>query len=154
MNVTVPVAARLKSPLRRTAPTASPARNCLDAAEADVAALVIAEPLGTATKPMASRYFENRAIVSGAKLDMDSGTAIGFAPVIVLAGDAAAKPSSSFSKRSLVFPFANALRNSEALTRGVAATTADEVARPRSAIFSISSMGVMPATGSLANCHE
>ena len=103
---------------------------------------------------MASRYFENLTIVSGAKLDIDSGTAIGFTPVIVLAGEAPAKPLWSFSKISLVLPFASALRNSEPVMRGVAATTADDVLRPRSAIFSISWIGVMPAMGSLANCHE
>src|SRR5438270_8334821 len=80
-NVTVPVAATLKSPLMRTAPTASPPWNSLGAAERGRAPLEVVLPLGTATKPIASRYFENRASVSGAKLDIDRGTAIGLTPV-------------------------------------------------------------------------
>ena len=47
-----------------------------------------------------------------------------------------------------------ALTNSLALMRGVAAITAEEVLAPRSAIFSISSIGVIPATGSFSNCHD
>ena len=38
--------------------------------------------------------------------------------------------------------------------RGVAAATAGPALLPTCAIFSISSIGVIPATGSLANCHE
>src|SRR5260370_5772034 len=103
MKVTVPVAATLKSPLRRTAAIASPGWNSLDAAEDAGAPLDALEPLGTATKPIASRYFEKRAIVSGAKLESDSGTAIGFTPEVVLAGVAPANPFSSLSKSSVVF---------------------------------------------------
>src|SRR6266571_3774909 len=96
-NVTVPVAATLKSPLRRTAPMASPGWKSADVAV--TAPPDVHEPLGTATKPSASRYFEKREIVSGAKLDSDSGTAIGFTPD-VLAGVALANPFSSLSKSS------------------------------------------------------
>ena len=45
--------------------------------------------------------FEKREIVSGAKLDIDRGTAIGLTPE--LAGVAFANPFSIFSKRSVVF---------------------------------------------------
>ena len=44
------------------------------------------EPLGTATKPIASMYLPKRVMASGAKLDSDSGTAIGFAPLIFACG--------------------------------------------------------------------
>src|SRR5436190_509721 len=93
-KVTVPVAATLKSPLRRTAPMASPGWN--SPSDATAVELDVLEPLGTATKPIASKYFEKRVIVSGAKLDIDSGTAIGLTPE--LAGVALANPFSSFSK--------------------------------------------------------
>src|SRR5258708_36266834 len=99
-NVTVPVAATLKSPLRRTALMASPGwKSVVEAAEVE---LVVLDPLGTATKPIASRYFENREIVSGAKLESERGTAIGLTPA-ELAGVAFANPFSSFSKSSVVF---------------------------------------------------
>src|ERR1700737_917874 len=100
-KVTVPVAATLKSPLRRTAPMASPGWKSFDAVED--AALDVLDPLGTATKPIASRYFEKREIVSGAKLESDNGTAICFRPDVELAGVAFANPFSSLSKSSVVF---------------------------------------------------
>ena len=101
MCVTVPVAATLKSPFRSTAPTASPGLNDPFPDAVDVAPL-LTEPLGTATNPMASKYFEKRLMVSVEKLESDSGTAIGFTPLIVLAG-AAARLLIIFSKRSFVF---------------------------------------------------
>src|SRR5260370_16516400 len=94
-NVTVPVAATLKSPLRRTAPIASPGWNSADVVELPSASLragavvpLVVDPLGTATKPIASRYFAKPKIVSYPKLASERGTAIGFTPDVELAGTA------------------------------------------------------------------
>src|SRR6266852_1295500 len=99
MYVTVPVAATLKSPRRRTAPIASPAANSL-AAGIVLVVDVDEAPLGTGMKPIGSRYLPKRPSVSGAKLDMESGTAIGLAPPSDEAGEAPARLliiSSNFS---------------------------------------------------------
>src|SRR5213080_3799914 len=136
----------------RTAATASPGWKGVFADAVAVVDDVDDEPLGTATKPMASSHGAKRVIVSGAKLDSDSGTAIGFAPLIVLAGLAPARPLCIFAKSSSLFPFDIALRKSPALMR--AAVSSAVCPPPLSAIFSICSIGVIPATGSLANCHE
>src|SRR5258705_10021371 len=115
---------------------ASPGANCL---EATGVALVDEEvaPLGTATKPIASMYLPKRAKASGAKLDSDSGTAIGFAPLMVLACDAPARLPTIFSNASLTLPSVSALSNSVPLMRGAAATTAPAELLPASAILSI-----------------
>ncbi len=105
------------------APTASPGWKGVE----DVVAAaddVEVEPLGTATKPMASSHGAKRVIVSGAKLDSDSGTAIGLAPLIVLAGLAPATPPCIFAKSSSVFPFDIALRKSPALMRAAVSSPA------------------------------
>src|SRR2546430_16307236 len=85
MYVTVPVAATLKSPRSRTAPMASPAANSFVAGVVDVVDVDDA-PLGTGMNPSGSRYLPKRPSVSGAKLDIDSGSAIGFAPAMEDAG--------------------------------------------------------------------
>src|ERR1051326_455416 len=140
----------VKSPLRSTAPMASPGAKVflvmLEGVDADVA------PLGTATKPIASRYLPKRSIVSGAKLDIDSGTAMGCAPLSALICFAP-NDVAILSNTASGFAVAIAVRNSDALMRGVAAGTADALADPARAILSISSIGVMPQIGSLANCH-
>src|SRR3954452_13697589 len=92
--VTVPVAATVKSPFSRTAPMASPGWNGLTVGDAGVAPVEAAvepdvEPIGTAMKPMASRYLPKRGIVSGAKLPRERGTAIGFDSPVESAGRAA-----------------------------------------------------------------
>src|SRR2546425_12317368 len=101
MCVTVPVAATLKSPFRRTAPTASPGLNDAFPDAVEIAPL-LTDPLGMATNPMASKNFEKRLMVSVEKLESDSGIAIGFTPLIVLAG-AATRLFIIFAKRSFVF---------------------------------------------------
>src|SRR5207248_8905605 len=108
-------------------------------------------PLGTAMNPISSRYLPNRATVSGARLDIESGTAIGRAPVTALICRAPNEPA-ILSKTASGFAPAIAFRNSAALIRGAAAGRAP-VFDPACAIFSISSIGVMPQTGSFANCH-
>src|SRR3954452_15682877 len=111
-------------------------------------------PLGTGMKPSGSRYLPKRPSVSGAKLDIDSGTAIGLAPATDDAGVAPARLLIIDSNFSVVLCWINAWRNSPPLMRGVAATIAPAEPPSTSAILSISSMGVMPAIASLANCHE
>src|SRR5258706_12643274 len=99
MYVTVPVAATLKSPRSRTAPMASPAANSFDAGILFVAD-VDETPAGTGMKPIGSRYLPKRPSVSGAKLDIDSGTAIGLAPATADAGEAPVRPGSINSNSS------------------------------------------------------
>src|ERR1700687_4115439 len=92
MCVTVPVAATLKSPFKRTAPTASPGLN--GAVSLRAALEVDVPPLGTAMNPRPPRIPEERGIVSGAELDIDRGTAIGLVVVLLLAAVAPNAPAS------------------------------------------------------------
>src|SRR5881394_2948570 len=105
---------------------ASPGANCFAADVADDVDVVEVEvaPLGTATNPMASKYLPKRATVSGAKLAIDSGTAIGLAPLKAEASDAPARPPIIFSKASMAFPSMIALSISAPVMRGAAATCA------------------------------
>src|SRR3954467_10861248 len=121
MYVTVPVAATLKSPRSRTAAMASPAANSFDAGVVDVVDVDDA-PLGTGMKPSGSRYLPKRPSVSGAKLDIESGTAIGRAPAMADAGVAPVMLDIIDSNFSVVLWSMIALRNSLPLIRGVAAT--------------------------------
>src|SRR5438874_4068922 len=118
---------------------ASPGANCLDADGVAVVEVDVA-PLGTATKPIASMYLPKRAAASGAKLDNDSGTAIGFTPLMLLVGEAPARLPTIFSKASLALPSVSALSSSAPLIRGAAATIAPAELLPASAILSISSI--------------
>src|SRR3954468_6245504 len=100
---------------------ASPAANSLVVVVV-LAAEVDDAPLGTGMKPIGSRYLPKRPSVSGAKLDIDSGTAIGFAPATADAGVAPVMLDIIDSNFSLVLCSTIALRNSLPLIRGVAAT--------------------------------
>src|SRR5258706_4500897 len=132
---------------------ASPAANCFDAFVFELAEVDDA-PLGTGMKPRGARYLPKRPSVSGAKLDIDSGTAIGRAPAMADAGVAPVMLDIINSNFSLVLCSMIALRNSPPVMRGVAAMNAPAGLPSTCAIFNISSMGVMPAIASFANCHE
>ena len=105
-------------------------------------------------KPISSRYGPKRWIVSGAKLDIESGTAIGLAP------DQCAHRLRVETGRDLVEdPFRLVVRErfqelgaaDPRRWQRDAAALARKPPRARSSAFR--SIGVMPATGSFANCH-
>ncbi len=111
------------------------------------------EPIGTAMKPMASRYLPKRWIVSGAKLASESGTAIGFVSPLAATGWAAHSLSAIDVNVSSTFCAVMTLRNSAPDRRGAASWAIAPAEAPLVGICSISSIGVMPAIGSLANCQ-
>src|SRR3954447_9073118 len=117
---------------------ASPAANSFDAVVLIFAVDVDAAPAGTGMKPIGSRYLPKRPSVSGAKLDIDSGTAIGLAPATEDAGVAPARLLIIDSNFSVVLCWISAWRNSPPLMRGVAATIAPAGPPSTSAILSIS----------------
>src|SRR5437763_13013237 len=102
---------------------ASPAANCFDALVVELVDVEDA-PLGTGMKPSGSRYLPKRPSVSGEKLDIDSGTAIGFAPAMVEAGEAPVRLLIIDSNFSAVLCWIIACANSPPLMRGVAAISA------------------------------
>src|SRR3954454_25243767 len=132
---------------------ASPAANCFVASVVELVEVDDA-PLGTGMKPIGSRYLPKRPGVSGGKLDIDSGTAIGRAPAMADAGVAPVMLDIIDSNFSLVLWSMIAFRNSPPLILGVAATNEPDGFPSTCAILSISSIGVMPAIASFANCHE
>src|SRR4051794_41385827 len=87
--------------MRSTAPIGSPGWNGLASCDGVAVAEVDAAPLGTATKFIASRYLPKRLIVSGAKLDSESGTAIGLAALLDICF--APKSAAIFSQTASVF---------------------------------------------------
>src|SRR5258706_13804337 len=132
---------------------ASPAANCFDAFVFELAEVDDA-PLGRGMKPRGSRYLPKRPSVSGEKLDIDSGTAIGRAPAMEDAGVAPVMLDIIDSNVSLVLCSMIAFRNSPPVMRGVAATKEPDGLPSTCAILSISSIGGMPAIASLPNGNE